>query len=168
MKESDEIKILVMSDTHGDEVVCNRVIERELPLDYLIHCGDAQVDPESILAHREQYGLLAVKGNCDWFVDLPQMLVRRIGFYNILIVHGHKQNVHEGHRYLLENARQNFADIVLFGHTHVPEIKHYEEKGVLVVNPGSLTRNRPSGSSGTYAILTFSEEALPKARIVKV
>lgn len=166
MRENGDIRIIVMSDTHGDFTVCNRVIEKELPFDYLIHCGDVQADPEMLLEHREQYGLLAVKGNCDWFVDLPQSLLRRIGFCNILIVHGHKQDVHAGHKYLLENARRSHADVVLYGHTHSPLIQRYEDRGVLVVNPGSLTQNRPYGSPGSYAVLTISGDDLPQAKII--
>ena len=166
MRENGDIRIIVMSDTHGDFTVCNRVIEKELPFDYLIHCGDVQADPEVLLEHREQYGLLAVKGNCDWFVDLPQTLLRKIGFYNILIMHGHKQDVHSGHKYLLQNARRNNAEVVLYGHTHRPLIKRYEDQGVLVVNPGSLTQNRPYGTPGSYAVLTISEHDLPKAEII--
>lgn len=167
MPKKSEYKILVISDTHGDYTAMNKVVERELPFDYLIHCGDAQVDPDSILDHREQYGLLAVKGNCDWFVKLPDTLFRKIGYYNILILHGHKQDVHSGHKYLLKNAKHNFADVVLYGHTHRPLVKRYEDQGVLVVNPGSLTQNRPYGTPGTYAILTISEDMLPEARIVE-
>jgi len=166
MKEDGTIRIIVMSDTHGDYTVSNQVIERELPFDYLIHCGDAQADPESFLEHRVEYGLLAVKGNCDWFVDLPEARLQEFGFYKVLIVHGHMQDVHNGHRYLLESAKRNFADVVLYGHTHTPLVKRYEDQGVLVVNPGSLTQNRPHGTPGSYAVLTISEDDLPQAQIV--
>lgn len=168
MDENRKLKIVVISDTHGDSQTANEVIEKELPFDYLIHCGDAQMDPESFLEHREQYGLLAVKGNCDWFVDLPEYLFRKLGSCGVLIVHGHRQGVRDGHRILLENARRLGASVVLYGHTHVPVVTHYEEPDVLVVNPGSLTENRPAGRAGTYAVMTISPGQAAKAEIMEI
>ena len=161
-----EFRILVISDTHGDFTVCNRVINKELPFDYLVHCGDAQVDPDRILDRREQYGLLAVRGNCDWFVKLPEYLLRTIGDQRLLITHGHRQDVHRGYQYLIRNARQNGAGVVLCGHTHQPLVKRFED--VLLINPGSLTQNRPYGKPGTYAVLTVSEGRPPEAEIIEL
>ena len=34
------LKILVVSDTHGNTVRLGRIVRRESPFDYLFHCGD--------------------------------------------------------------------------------------------------------------------------------
>ena len=46
------------------------------------------------------------------------------------------------------------ANVVLFGHTHVPLC--LEEEGVLYLNPGSLTSPR-GGSHASYAILEIEK-----------
>ncbi|MDO5136238.1 MAG: metallophosphoesterase family protein, partial [Eubacteriales bacterium] len=36
------MKVLVVSDTHGRDRGLERVVEKEAPFDYLIHCGDVE------------------------------------------------------------------------------------------------------------------------------
>ena len=158
-----EYKVLVMSDTHGDYRVLNEVVKAELPFDYLVHCGDAEAKPEIILDCLDQYKLVAVRGNCDHGNDLPVFQTVKIGFYNLLAVHGHLHGVKDGAQGLLELARNYFSDVVCYGHTHVPSIERAEPSGILLINPGSLTENRPVPRNGTYAVLTISEDQLPEA-----
>ena len=155
-------KVIVMSDTHGDYRVLNEVVKTELPFDYLIHCGDAEVDPEIILDCQDQYNLVAVRGNCDLWSDQPAWQTVKIGFYNVLAVHGHMHGVKDGTRGLLNLAWKNHSDVVCFGHTHTPSIER-DPSGILLINPGSLTRNRPVPRNGTYVILTVFEDELPEA-----
>ena len=168
MAHKKTYKILVISDTHGDDEVMNRVVEHELPFDYLFHCGDAQVDPAFLLEHQDEYQLLAVKGNCDSWTDLPAVVDRKIGYYKVAAVHGHRQDVSYGLDGLKRLAREISADVMLFGHTHQAMIKRDANGGTLYVNPGSLTRNRPYSKKGTYAVLTISEDALPEAELFEV
>ena len=155
-------KVLVMSDTHGDYRILNEVVKAELPFEYLIHCGDAEANPEIILDCLDQYKLVAVRGNCDLWNDLPAWQTVKIGFCNVLAVHGHRHGVNDGTRGLLELARKNHADVVCYGHTHSPSVEQ-DPSGILLINPGSLTRNRPAPRNGTYAILTVSEDFPPEA-----
>lgn len=162
---SSTYKIVVMSDTHGDLWAPDRVIEEELPFDYLIHLGDAEASLNVVLGHADAYELIAVRGNCDWFSTLPDVVTKKIGYYNLMCVHGHTYAVRSGHRILLDAARREYADVVLYGHTHVPCIERDPGSGILIVNPGSLTQNRPRGRKGTYAVLTISDDALPQAEL---
>ena len=165
----DIMKIVVVSDTHGYNEPLNQVIAREWPFDYMIHCGDIEEDPERLyLDHRVEFGLLVVKGNCDTFLKLPAMVSGKFGPCTIMAVHGHNHHVRSGSQDLLQSARKNHADVVLYGHTHVPEIELDERRHVLIVNPGSLTQNRPFGTPGTYAVLTIRKDGLPKARIISL
>ena len=52
-------------------------------------------------------------------------------------------------------ARENNADILLFGHTHIP-FETYEEK-LHIMNPGSLT-----GIYGTYGIIDIEKNGIVK------
>jgi putative phosphoesterase len=48
------------------------------------------------------------------------------------------------------SIRQSSADVVLFGHTHIPSIRRVNEQWF--VNPGSLGQPRHGAPSATYAI----------------
>ena len=149
------MKIVILSDTHGDNRVIDQVIELEKPFDYLIHCGDSERDLKKYEDPSNPYRFLAVRGNCD-YSGLPAVVSARILFYNVLVTHGHHENVNYGNEGLYELGKLNRADVVLFGHTHVPEIA--EEGGILLVNPGSPTLPRGASRRRTYAVLTLTED----------
>ena len=68
----------------------------------------------------------------------------------VLMCHGHLYQVGMGLSHIKQKARDMGANIVLFGHTHVPV--NMEENGILFLNPGSLTKPR-GGSACSYALL---------------
>jgi len=72
----------------------------------------------------------------------------------VLMCHGHLYHVGMGLSTIAQKARDMGANIVLFGHTHVPV--NIEEKGILFLNPGSLTSPR-GGSSRSYALLEIEK-----------
>lgn len=144
-------KVLIFSDNHGDILTMNQIIEAEWPFDVLIHCGDAQCSLDFVLKHRAQFRLLAVSGNCDFRSAFPEERISQVGDHTILIVHGHHHYVNDDTDFLSAAGIRNYADIICFGHTHVPLIR--KEKGVLLINPGSLTRSRRYDRRGTYAVL---------------
>ncbi len=160
-------KILVVSDTHGDYRRLDYVIEQEKPFDMLIHCGDIQGDIGALLEGAD-YPYYAVKGNCDTFSSLPELLTLKVGYYQLMITHGHKLDVKYSKKLLLYEARKNHADVVLFGHTHIPEVYRVKDQGTLVVNPGSLAYPGQFPRVPTYAVLTISEDDLPSAVIRKL
>ena len=80
-------------------------------------------------------------------------------------MHGHRQQAGYTYAGLAHFAREHYADVVLYGHTHVPDLFRDEESGILYVNPGSLSRPRQSDRSRTYVILTISDDALPQAEL---
>ena len=135
--KSAQKKILVISDTHGDYRRTDALLEREAPFDMLIHCGDIQMELKALIPDTS-FPVYAVKGNCDIRSDLTEVLTVKVGYYNLMITHGHRYQVKYSKDLLLEAARQNFADVVLFGHTHIPENYRAKDSGILVVNPGSL------------------------------
>ncbi len=50
------------------------------------------------------------------------------------------------------------ADIFLYGHTHLAEVKH--KNGMIFVNPGHMSNDEERGCPLTYAILEIDEEWL--------
>ena len=157
-------KILVVSDTHGDYRRLDAVIAKEKPFDMLIHCGDVQGDIGA-LCEGGGYPCYAVKGNCDTFSSLPELLTLKVGYYTLMITHGHRLDVKYSKKLLLYEGRQNHADVILYGHTHIPGVFRAKDQGTLVVNPGSLAYPGQFPRVPTYAVLTISEDELPKAQI---
>ena len=54
----------------------------------------------------------------------------------ILMTHGHRYGVKSGYGTALAAAKSMGAQVVLFGHTHIPFME--EREGILMLNPGSL------------------------------
>ena len=72
----------------------------------------------------------------------------------VLMCHGHLDHVGMGLGTIKQKARDMGANIVLFGHTHVPG--NMDENGILFLNPGSLTSPR-GGSARSYALLEIEK-----------
>ena len=77
------MKILVVSDTHRKLENLKVILEREQPMDLLIHLGDAEGDEDSI-AEMAGCRLEIVAGNNDFFSNLPREKELRIGSYRVL------------------------------------------------------------------------------------
>ena len=67
------MKILIISDTHGAHRNFDRVIEKEQPLDMLIHLGDVEGDEDYIPAVAD-CPVHMVRGNNDFFSGLPEVM----------------------------------------------------------------------------------------------
>lgn len=135
-------KILVFSDSHGQVDRMNQIIQATA-CDYIFHLGDYSFDVSGS-------NVYSVKGNCDAFSPAPLEVQLTIEDKSILLVHGHKQKVKQSLLNLKFYALQKKADIVLFGHTHVP-IKLFQDE-LLMLNPGSISLP-PIGKRPTYLLL---------------
>lgn len=59
------MKILVVSDTHGHDENLMRVLQREWPIDALIHCGDLE-GSEDYIPEAVECPCFFVRGNNDF------------------------------------------------------------------------------------------------------
>ena len=146
-------KIAIVSDSHGDIENIALFRDRLAGVDALYHLGDHAEDAIP-LSQKLNCGFVSVHGNCDPFSDAPERYVVEWHGRRILLLHGHTVF---GRQHLFYAARQENCDAVLFGHSHVASIETYE--GVLMVNPGSLSRPR-GGKGPSMALLTLTDEAL--------
>ncbi len=127
-------KILIVSDTHRKDENLKQVIEKEKPLDMLIHLGDAEGSEYAI---------------ASWVNETCQMQMI-----------GHYYNVSVGTEYLRQEARARGYDIVMFGHTHRPYYdvdRRRGDKDLIVLNPGSLSYPRQEGHAPSYAVMTLDD-----------
>lgn len=144
------MKILIVSDTHGRNHYLLRTLEKVSPIDLLIHLGDFEGGEEYIQSITP-CPVEMVSGNNDFFNGLPREKIIQIGSYTVMLTHGHRYGVNYNTSNIREAAKQNNANIVLFGHTHVPMIDLKES--IWAVNPGSLALPRQRDRLPTYIIM---------------
>ncbi len=147
------MRILVVSDTHGDAWSLHEAIKRQKTAEVVIHLGDGADETESIKYQFPEKMFLRVRGNNDWGSSLPLVNIAELEGKRIFYTHGHYHNV----KYTLYNfytaAREQHADIALFGHTHEPMTTY--ENGIYIMNPGSL-----GGMHGSYGIIDITKAGI--------
>lgn len=152
------MKVLVFSDSHRALSGMRQAVDLEHP-DYVIHLGDLEGDAHLLSQEYPSLPVSGVPGNCDGFPTAPLQRLVTYGSVKVLMSHGHIWNVKSGYHAAIHAAHQCQADILLFGHTHVPYCQQ-EEDGLWVVNPGSIR------DSGSYAILTPGQ--IPLCRLARI
>ncbi len=149
------MKILIVSDTHGKNYNLLKTLERVGAIDLLIHLGDFE-GGEEYIREIANCPVEMVSGNNDFFAGLPKEVIMRIGDYVVMLTHGHRYGVNYGTANLVENAKKNHVDIVMFGHTHVPMINLTQE--VWLINPGSLSLPRQHGRNRTFILMELDDQ----------
>lgn len=145
-------RILVASDTHGRNANLKRVLERNKPLDMFIFCGDGEgLEHEIGQLLDPGCELHMVRGNNDYFSELPKEEEFMIGPYRAFLAHGHLYGVNVSLRRFAEEARERGCSLAFFGHTHRPYLG--EELGVTCLNPGSLSYPRQFDRKPTFLLI---------------
>ena len=133
------MKILVVSDSHGNSFSLKRIIDHNLDADIIVHCGDCHEELDSIRMKNPNKKYYTVRGNWRYpSVLKTELFFDELGF-KFMVTHGHKYNVKDSVDELVEAAKDAGADIVLFGHTHIAYNKEID--GVMLLNPGATTDN---------------------------
>ena len=143
------MKILVLSDTHGDISMAKKIWASIDDPDLVLHLGDYYSDAEK-LAASIRTNVIGVTGNCDRSGDECLSRVIDTEYGSLLMTHGHVEKVRWSYDNLIYRAQENNCKAVLFGHTHAAMNEIID--GIHVVNPGSLSRPR-DGMSGSYAVI---------------
>ena len=150
------MKILVFSDSHGNEDNMIRAVERERPstLDAIVHLGDGWRDAEALHRLYPRIPLEQVPGNCDLGRFEERERVVFFGDCRVLLCHGHTLGVKSSLLRASYEARERGTQALLYGHTHIPHIDYHD--GLWLVNPGSIgDHRRPS-----YGVLTVEGDKL--------
>ena len=152
------MRIGVFSDSHGDIFHARRFFDSLAPLDALFHLGDYAADGAK-LGKLFSCPVYAVKGNCDYRSDEPLERIVDLGGKRFLLLHGHQYYFTDA---LLYRGEEVHADMVLYGHTHMPDLS--ADGARLLLNPGSLSR--PRGGSLESCALLLIENGDLKVRFV--
>ena len=153
------MKILIFSDSHGNNSNIIKACKLHRDASYILHLGDGKADIEPIKDnlpkcfavngnYEDSFSFLLGKGSKN--NDVSPLI--EIDGLRIFMCHGHRQRVNYGMQNLIYSALENDADIALFGHTHSKYNKYYSgehtavcrEKGLYIFNPGSISRPRDS------------------------
>lgn len=130
------MKFLVMSDSHGNlRGVMEAVRRFGKNADVIVHCGDSRNEADWLLQNCPQASVVCVRGNCDWGSTLDNVEFLDVAGKKIMVTHGHLYSVKYGLDNLGYAAEESGADIVFFGHTHVPTDESFGD--VRLINPGS-------------------------------
>ncbi len=139
--------IYVFSDSHGSLHEMLSVVKAKEP-DLILHLGDGAQDAEDLATVYDHIPLYRVPGNCDMFDPTPPVQQLELEGFRFLFSHGHLWSVKQRKDILLATAQKEKADIVLYGHTHIPDA-HQEASGLWVLNPGAAPQS--------YGVVTIEE-----------
>ncbi|AJE04885.1 metallophosphoesterase family protein [Geobacter pickeringii] len=153
------MKLVILSDTHGNQPLALAIIDAHGDADHIVHLGD-EIDDACFLEDATGRDIVKVSGNCDCSFDSPRETLLDLEGHTVLITHGDLYNVKTGMERLKKRARAEKADIVLYGHTHLAAIDELD--GILYVNPGCLKKGCEQLS---YAVLTL-ENGSVSAKII--
>ena len=149
------LKICLASDNHGDLDPIYRILSDNPACDYYFHAGDVMAPPEAIAP------FVAVEGNNDWQFEFPKERIFEIGEHRILLMHGHRYTYSDN--LMVDKARDNKADIVFFGHTHIfsDKILH----GIRFINPGSCWHCRDMSGACYARVYLFNDGSIKVERV---
>jgi len=156
------MRIAVVGDTHARIDPAKRELLKVKP-DYMLFTGDFYADAIR-LSHHVGVPFQAVAGNCDVSNAGPPELLIELAGKRFYMVHGHQYGVKLGLQSLFYRGQEQEADVVLFGHTHLPCCELVEK--IWLINPGSPSRPR-GGTGGSFGLIDIEgEQLLP--RIIEI
>lgn len=156
------MKLLVVSDSHGNCTHLRRAIEKERP-DAVAHLGDGRADILHVMADWPQLPLYSVSGNCDRRSNrTPAVAQITLEGVHIMLAHGHTFGVKSGYRTYLDYGARQGMDLLLSGHTHIPCMR--EDGPLLLLNPGSVG----NGPAPTYAVVELADGAVQNWKIKEI
>ena len=159
------MKCIVFSDSHGSLQFMREALIRNRDAEVVFFLGDGIYEAEILAGEDSRRTWIAVKGNGDFYSEFNSHVLKKtesinLCGFNIALTHGDLFGVKCGNDGLLRFAKERNADIVLFGHTHVPIYKYFSageinERELHLFNPGSI-----SVSQGSFGIMTIQKNVL--------
>ena len=151
------MKILVFSDSHSRPERMFQVLDT-ISADLVFHLGDGQGDVDLLRARYPALPVLAVRGNCDSsFSGLRDWILTQECGKKFFLLHGHQLGVKTSLTRAVMAAREQEADVLLFGHTHEPLVDRCGD--FYAMNPGSIGLGSSRGKY-TYGIITVERGLL--------
>jgi putative phosphoesterase len=144
------MKVVVFSDAHGNKQAIKRIIEFNPDADYVISLGDSECRHSFLL----DLDIIAIKGNYPRDGGDSYESILEIEGKRLFLTHGHKFGVGNDLEKLLNKGKSIGADVLLYGHTHVPKLNVIEK--IIFLNPGSISSPRCK-TPPSYLILNIEK-----------
>lgn len=165
-----ERKIVAVSDSHGVITNLSKLFALHRNADAFIHLGDGAREFSALCRKNDVVGY-SLLGNCDLAFMCPDAqsphAIYTIGGKSFFMTHGNLYGVKSDRSTLVSVAREKApdVDIILYGHTHIPENKYLSpendsEKGIYLINPGSISSPRGTGYPSYALILIKGKDIL--------
>ena len=158
----------LVSDTHKHIANLNRAIEflKTLDVNMFIHLGDDYTDPEET-GERDFLRVPGVFGEVYTDEKIPNRMIKNVAGWRLLLTHTITSHPNDlpGDPKPEDLIRDRRVDVVLYGHTHLPEIRN--EKGIIFLNPGHLKNEDKRGSPATFAFVELTIDRM-LARIYRL
>ncbi|MBQ9081658.1 MAG: metallophosphoesterase [Clostridia bacterium] len=143
--------VVVISDTHGNR----QMIEKLYPIlaenDYIIHLGDGNRDMSEIYSAFPKKTFVC-QGNCDFSTSFSQNEWEiEIENCKLFCAHGHRYGVKASLDELKKEALSRSCNVALYGHTHVASVE--KDGDLTVMNPGNI---KPYSSNPSYGYLVIN------------
>lgn len=145
------MRLLIFSDNHRDREAVQLAVAQNPGLSHYVSLGDSEMREQELT----DLGVYGVRGNYPFEPRFPDSLTLDFFGVKVYFTHGHLHSVKSGLSSLLNHCLYNDIQIACFGHTHKSLLK--EAEGVILVNPGSLSRNRIFSES-SYALIDIDSE----------
>ena len=139
----------VFSDSHGYRNNMLTVLKQKQP-DELIFLGDGELDLLLIRKEFPDLKIHNVRGNCDLNSSAKESITIQCGRKKIFASHGHTFGVKNSLDQLILKAFNSEADVILYGHTHIPHTEY--AMAMDIMNPGSIG----NVSDPTYGLVEIS------------
>lgn len=136
------MKILFLSDTHGDDSVISKIHQLHPDMDRYIHGGDSESLPCLISP------FISVLGNRDQCYDFQETIIMDTPQGKLMVKHIPDTDI--------EYLKNNGIKFYLHGHTHLKRNEIIDD--IYFLNPGSLTR--PFDGFVGYIILDITKEEI--------
>jgi putative phosphoesterase len=151
------MRLGVVSDTHKHILNLNKAIDflRGQDVSMFIHLGDDYTDPDET-AERDFLRVPGVFSDVYTDVRVPNRIIKNVVGWRLLLTHtvsSHPNDLPDDLK-PEDVIREKRADIVLYGHTHLPEIR--QEEGIIFINPGHLKNEDKRGFPPTFAFVELT------------
>ena len=144
-------KILVLSDSHNNQILLRKVLSQEKGCDILFHLGDYYEDLEGNDDLTDKKKIFRVPGiyHRDYFSGkLNKIETVNVHDFRFTLVH----NIADLDRSNLE------TDIVFYGHTHIVSIDEIED--VYYINPGHIKAKIDRNQEASYIVCDLNNNEL--------
>ena len=134
---TDSVKVVVVSDSHGNYRNFSEIVKRHKDSEYIIHAGDGERDIEDLEMYERDLAkkVVFVGGNCDIHGAHVRDKVVEIGGIRIFVAHGDRYEVKTDKTVIAKVAKEEDCQAAIFGHSHIRYCETVDD--VYLLNPGS-------------------------------